>query len=85
MVPPADGVHLRERDPHRVAGLGGSHPLHVRAEANSNFLLTPAKTGQIPNGMVRGTQLATLKGSPPPPPTPIHTHSLIPGNVTDVL
>lgn len=33
MVPPADGLHLRERHPHCVAGLSRSHPLHVRPEA----------------------------------------------------
>lgn len=34
MVPPADGVYLRERHPHRLPGRRGSHPLHVSAETN---------------------------------------------------
>ena len=46
VVPPADGLHMRERHPNCVAGLGRSHPLHVRTEANSDllpFLYTPSK------------------------------------------
>lgn len=35
MVPPADGVYLRERHPHRFPRCGGSHPLHVRTQTDS--------------------------------------------------
>lgn len=35
MVPPADGVHLRERYPHRFPRCSGSHPLHVRTQTDS--------------------------------------------------
>lgn len=51
MVPPADGLHLRERHPHRLAGLSRSHPLHVRSEASAQllpFLNTPAPPSPVP-------------------------------------
>lgn len=39
MVPPADGLYLREWDPHCLPGFSRSHPLHVRLGKKSfNFL-----------------------------------------------
>lgn len=38
VVPPADGLYLREWHPHRFPRCSGSHPLHVSTEINSHLL-----------------------------------------------